>query len=289
MRVDVGDGVRLFVDVASSHLVADADEMRERPVLIVMHGGPGVADHSVGRPYFDRFADSHSVVYFDHRGNGRSDERHDPSHWDMDTWADDVWRLCDALELRSPVLLGNSFGGTVAAHAASRCPERPSKLVLMSTNAQSDWPAVFGAFERLGGRTAREAAERFWTDPTAEAMSAYLTECNPLYTQRSPVVAAPRRVWMNLRVLTHFVRNIAPSMDLREGLANVKCPTLVLVGEDDPICPPVMSEVIVSSLPSHLVQFERFTACGHGTYRDQPELTEAVLREFLARSALLPF
>ena len=59
MRVEIGDGVRLFVDVASSHFAADSDEMRERPVLLVMHGGPGVGDHSLGRPYFDRFADTH--------------------------------------------------------------------------------------------------------------------------------------------------------------------------------------------------------------------------------------
>jgi proline iminopeptidase len=86
---------------------------------------------------------------------------------------------------------------------------------------------------------------------------------------------------MNLSVLMHYVEHIAPVMDLRAGLAEVKCPTLVLVGEEDPICPPALSEVIVSSLPSQLVQFERFNDCGHGTYRDQPELTEAVLRNFL--------
>lgn len=251
-------------------------------MLIVLHGGPGVGDHSLGRPYFDRFADTHCVVYVDHRGNGRSDQRRDPSHWDLDTWADDVWRLCDALELRSPVLLGNSFGGMVAAHAASRHPERPSKLVLMSTAARSDWVAVFDAFERRGGHAARETAEHFWTNPTDEALAAYMAVCSPLYTLRTPVVAAPRRVWMNLRVLTHYVEHIAPQMDLTAGLENVKCPTLVLVGEDDPICPPVMSELIVSSLPSHLVQLECFSDCGHGTYRDQPDPTEAALRRFLA-------
>jgi proline iminopeptidase len=282
MRVDNGDGVRLFVDVASSHLAADADEMRERPVLIVLHGGPGVGDHSVFRPYFDRFTDTHCVVYFDHRGNGRSDERRDPSQWDLDTWADDVWRLCDALELRSPVLLGNSFGGIVAAHAASRHSERPSKLILMSTHAHRDLSAVFDAFERRGGHTAREVAERYWTSPTDEALGEYMTVCSPLYTLRTPVVAAPRRVWMNVRVLTHYVEHIAPVMDLRAGLANVKCPTLVVVGEDDPICPPVLSEAIVSSLPTHLAQYQCFSDCGHGTYRDQPELTEATLRAFLS-------
>ena len=44
--------------------------MVKRPTLIVLHGGPGF-DHASLRPYFDRFSDSHQVIYLDHRGNGR--------------------------------------------------------------------------------------------------------------------------------------------------------------------------------------------------------------------------
>jgi pimeloyl-ACP methyl ester carboxylesterase len=43
-----------------------------------------------------------------------------------------------------------------------------------------------------------------------------------------------------------------------------------------------MSEAIVSAMSPNLVRLERFADCGHGTYRDQPKQTEAVLRDFLA-------
>jgi pimeloyl-ACP methyl ester carboxylesterase len=62
MRVEIGGGVRLFVDVVGSSLEPTHDEMRPKPTLLLLHGGPGL-DHSAFRPYFDRFADSHQVVY----------------------------------------------------------------------------------------------------------------------------------------------------------------------------------------------------------------------------------
>jgi proline iminopeptidase len=63
----------------------------------------------------------------------------------------------------------------------------------------------------------------------------------------------------------------------------VACPTLVLGGEDDPICPIDDQGDIAAALPAPLVTFERFPGCGHGVYRDDPERTLSVLREFLAR------
>jgi proline iminopeptidase len=80
----------------------------------------------------------------------------------------------------------------------------------------------------------------------------------------------------------HYAEQVVPYIDLRDSLASIVCPTLVLVGEDDPICPPVMSEEIVAAMSPNLVRFERFVDCGHGTFLDQPERTEAVLRDFLA-------
>jgi proline iminopeptidase len=280
MRVVIDGDVRLFVDIAGSHLSPDPEEMRERPVLLVLHGGPG-GDHSLGRPYFDRFCDTHCVIYFDHRGHGRSDQWDDRSGWELDTWADDVQRLCEALELRSPVLLGNSFGGTVAAHAAGRHHGLASKLVLMSTFVRHDLDAVLTAFDRRGGSSARAVAERFWTSPSDEALSEYNEVCLPLYTLGAPM-SPPGRALANLATVLHYVKHIAPGLDVTSSVAAIECPTLVLVGEDDPICPPVMSELIVSLLPAERARFVRFAACGHGTFRDQPVRTEHVVRDFLS-------
>jgi len=70
MRVLV-NGVQLFFDVQGASLVPDGPTMREKPTLLLLHCGPGF-DHSIYKPAYSSLADCAQVIYFDHRGNGRS-------------------------------------------------------------------------------------------------------------------------------------------------------------------------------------------------------------------------
>jgi len=72
MRIQV-NGVRLYVDIEGAGLVPDGDIMREKPTLILLHGGPG-ADHSIYKPGFSALSDIAQIVYYDHRGCGRSED-----------------------------------------------------------------------------------------------------------------------------------------------------------------------------------------------------------------------
>ena len=281
MRVDIGGGTRLFFDVAGSALDATDDAMVPKPTLVLLHGGPG-SDHSTFRPYFDRFADTHQVVYVDHRGQGRSNERHDPARWDLDTWADDVVRLCEALEIERPVVLGLSFGGFVAMHYAARHPEHPAKLVLASTLAVRDAPLIEGRFAERGGPAAAASYHRVYVegDTSPEAWADYARLNLPLYS-RTATGFGPRRAWDNHRVLVHFHAPFL-AMDLREDLSHIQAPTLVLAGRDDPMTPHECSSEIFRLLPPGIGQLEIIEDAGHGTHRDQPDETERILRAFLA-------
>src|SRR6185369_5112554 len=115
-------------------------------------------------PVFSQLADVVQIVYYDHRGHGRSDRR--PSdEWTLDHWADDVVRLCDALGIDKPIVLGQSFGGFVAQHYIACHPQHPSKVILSSTSPHLGLARKLAMFARLGGTAARESAERFWTRP----------------------------------------------------------------------------------------------------------------------------
>src|SRR4051794_39163779 len=159
VRVKV-NGSNLYVDVEGAGLVADGPEMRERPTVVLLHGGPGF-DHSLFKPAYGQLADVAQVVYYDHRGNGRSD-RGDPNDWNLDVWADDVRGLCDALGIERPVVLGWSFGGLVAQRYADRYPEHPAKLILQSTFARWDRDRVVDGFRSRGGDEAAMAAKAFF-------------------------------------------------------------------------------------------------------------------------------
>ena len=65
MLVSVGD-VRLFVDVDGAKLVPDGRSMRERPTIILLHGGPGF-DHTPYKAYYSSLTEIAQVVYYDHR------------------------------------------------------------------------------------------------------------------------------------------------------------------------------------------------------------------------------
>jgi pimeloyl-ACP methyl ester carboxylesterase len=71
--------------------------------------------------------------------------------------------------------------------------------------------------------------------------------------------------------------------DLFPDLGRIRCPTLVLGGEDDPMHPIESQTDIAAALPPHLVQFERFADCRHGVMPDAPERTLAVIRDFISK------
>jgi pimeloyl-ACP methyl ester carboxylesterase len=279
MHIDV-NGARIFFDVVGPQLVPDGDRMTERPTLIVMHGGPGF-DHASLRPYFDRFADTHQVLYIDHRGNGRSGGERET--WTLAQWGDDVHGLCQALGIEKPAVLGQSFGGMVAMSYAARHPDGPSKLILSSTAGRMNLPATYAMMEKLGGAEAARIAEAFWSAPSAEGADAYMATCMPLYNPGPPQDGSSRgRAIMRREVMFHFIEGEQRTMDLLTPLAAVRCPTLVLAGGLDPITPVSCSEAIMAALPKGLGELVVFDGAGHGAYRDEPERGEAVLRKFLA-------
>jgi len=287
MKAQLLDGTRLWFDTEGLGLVPDGDAMRERPVLIVMHGGPG-GDHNGFKPAFSAMTDTCQVLYYDHRGHGRSD-RSSPEHWNLDRWADDVVEMCAALGVERPFVLGLSFGGFVSQRLASRHPGFASGHIFLSTAPFKDSEAIYAMFRQLGGPEAEAVARDFWEAPTQEAMAAltieYVKVCGPHYTQAPGNVFRNKRTINNNDVLTHFNHTEAVDMNLLPELAQVREPVLIAHGELDPVTPIVGAERMAAALPPALVRFERFAASGHGVFRDEPDAFFDVLRSFITDTA----
>lgn len=279
MRIEIEPGVRLFVDFEGPQFVPDGPRLRERPTVVLLHGGPGF-DHSGFRPRFPRLSDVAHLVYVDHRGHGRSDRR-PPAEWTLDTFADDVVRLCDALGLERPIVLGQSFGGFVAQRYLARHPGHPSKVILSSTSPHMALERKLAMFEKLGGTAARDAAERFWRRPDATHWADYLATCHPLYNTTPQDDDARLRTVYNLDILFASAGGEQQTMDLLPGLANARCPVLVIAGEEDPVCPLADAKDIADALPQRWRRFVSIPGAGHGAYRDRPDETFEILRRFI--------
>src|SRR6266542_3285085 len=167
MQVEV-NGTRLWLDVDGPAVVPDGPRMRERPTIVLVHGGPGSYDHSYFKPHFGRLAGEAQVVYLDLRGHGRS-EWHDPADWSFELCADDLRAFCDSLGIVKPVVLGHSMGGFVAMLYGIRHPGHAGGLILQSTMARFDLARLVEGFRRFGGDEVAELARRdYGGDPVSD-------------------------------------------------------------------------------------------------------------------------
>jgi len=278
MRVDV-NGTRLWFDVDGSELVPDGPAMRQRPTVVLVHGGPGSWDHSYLKPHFARLAGAAQVVYLDLRDHGRS-ARHDPERWRFEECADDLRAFCDALGIERPVVLGHSMGGWIVALYGARHPGHAGVLILQSTMARFDLDRLVDGFRRMAGDEVAELARR---DYGGEAVSD--EEWGRVFAAFGPsvpnVAELARRV-RNDALGPHGMRLMA-ELDIVGQLDRITCPTLVCVGSLDPVTPVAAAREIVDTLPTGLGRLEVIDGAGHFPWLDRPDAYWSVVSGFVTR------
>jgi pimeloyl-ACP methyl ester carboxylesterase len=167
-------------------------------------------------------------------------------------------------------VLGLGFGSVVALKYAARHPEHPSALVLAAPIARVHADRSIAAYERLGGADARAVAERFYDGMDEQGFADFLRVCFPLlssYALTSDVIA--RADW-NPAVLMEWMRGEAKELDLREELASIRTPALVLAGEEDAWAPLESVQEVYELLGGHK-RFRSYPEGRHSIFRDAPE------------------
>jgi len=284
MFLNVND-TRLFFDVSGPGWRPRDGVLAEVPTLLILHGGPG-SDHSAVKAPLLPLAEHYQLVWIDHRGNGRSAQS-DPSRWTLDQWADDVKAFCDTLGIVRPVVLGQSFGGTVTQFYGAKYPDHAGKLIISSIGARWDLELSMRRFAERGGAEAERVARAFWSRMDPDDIVRYREVCLPLYAAQASLEDARRMVLNKTDVMHHFLSpaGFFQHMDLRASLARITCPTLVLAGREDPVIPWELSKELADSLTSSVTpadaRFVCMDGCGHGIWRDRPEPSLAMLRAFI--------
>jgi proline iminopeptidase len=281
------NGTELYFDIDGMGLVPQGDQMVDRPVLFLLHGGPG-GDHVGFKTQLGALRDVAQLVFIDHRGSGRS-AMGDPASHTLDNNIDDVDALRRHLGLERIAVLGGSYGGMVAQGYALRYPERVSNLILTVT--APSYRFLDDARQIVAERGTPEqqrVCQWLWegTFQSLDQLYEYYLAMGPWYSvkfDRAKFEANWKQSRRNFEQTNLGFTTFLKTFDYTDQLASIRCPTLVVAGAHDWICPPNHSRVIADRIPrAHL---KVFANSSHSVAADEPEAYLTALRGFLTYAA----
>ncbi|CZR40252.1 uncharacterized protein FPRO_05152 [Fusarium proliferatum ET1] len=271
-QVQLSDGVKLNVCILGA-------ENKSKPLVISLHGAPGLSSHTGIKEDFKFLADRFRVLVYDLRGSGDSEVK--GPFIDEQAWVGD----------EKFILAGGSYGGFLALNYALNYPNRLLALILRNTWAcgpQGTHRALANILlsKRINPDPMRQV--RLWTGnvQSREDAEQGMAEIVPIYTPEHSL--EPESFEGASTELRWEVHNAAfswsqPRFDVRSRLSEINVPTLVVVGKLDIICPVEESEMIQRRIKgSELVVFEK---SAHNPATDEPEKFREVLSDFLGRLA----
>lgn len=276
-------GTKIYFDVEGSALVPDDNRMREKPVMFVLHGGPG-GDHTGYKPTLAPLLDKVQIVYIDHRGQGRS-ARGPQETYTLDNNVEDVEALRQYLGLERIVLMGGSYGGMVALSYAIRYSQHLSHLIAFVT--ASDHRFLERAKQNLAERGTPEqqaVAQHLWDAnfENDEQLREYFDVMGPLYSLKFDAEKAKTRrdrAILSYEAINEGFGGFLRTYDITDQLSRISVPSLIIGGRQDWICPPEFSELIASKIPD--ADLRIFEESGHSVTGDEHQAFIDVVRGFL--------
>jgi pimeloyl-ACP methyl ester carboxylesterase len=259
-----------------------AEVVGSGPPLAMMHGGPGM-NHSLLLP-LKQLADSFTLVYYDHRCNGRS-QGPPVTTMNWENLTADAEALRQALGFERWAVLGHSFGGMVALEYALRYPGNLSKLILIDTGANTDWLYwnVLGLFtKRSYSKKALQAARKFFRREITprEIFPSILHFARSCLYKFNPFVplSGPAPMYSS-EALTYGLETLLKGWDVVTKLGEINTPTLVIAGRYDLQFPPEHQVLLVNRIPN--ARLELIEKAGHNTPMEQPAEVMRLVRNFL--------
>lgn len=180
--------------------------------------------------------------------------------------------------------MGHSYGGFVALEYALRYPQSLGRLVLIGTSPAFDHGEEVEANARRKGATP-EQLEALETTPRDDEEAWWLWKViEPLYFRDYDAELAERV--MGKTVVSNYAGDagdaILEGWDLIPRLGEISAPTLILVGQDDFVCPPSRARIMHEGIPnSELVVLEE---SGHFAHAEEPEAFFEAVRGWLRRT-----
>jgi proline iminopeptidase len=275
-------GTEIYFDIAGMQIRPEKKNFKEYPVLFMLHGGPG-GDHSRFKQHSLALQESAQLIFIDHRGCGRS-KKTKAAEYNLENNIEDIEALRKHLGLEKICVLGTSYGGMVAQGYAIRYGKHINKLVLVATapsyhlkESAKDYLAKHGNTQQIA------MSEHLWngTFKDAKHVAQYFKIMDSLYSL-SAKKKAPRKYFKSqtrwcVEALNEFAKS---HFNFINKLKKIKCPTLILAGQEDWVCRPEQSKLIAEKIPHSILKI--FKNCGHSIAMDAHEAYIKTIQKFLS-------
>jgi proline iminopeptidase len=278
--ITTADGVRLFYSVVGAG----------ETTLVVVHGGPAASFTSI-EPDFGRFADLYTVIYYDQRGNGRSDLITDSARLGLDRHIADLDAVRAHFGLERMNLLGNSWGGLLAAMYAGAHPNRVERLIMHSPAAPiyDQWQDMEQRIrDRLSRRYTQEQFRRLsegdnlrqtCREAARMVISVMMADETALPRFRGDLCSGSEDAIRQVQVVRNGIWDTMGRFDLRERARSVTAPTLVIHGAADNI-PLAASQAWAAAIPN--ARLLVVDGSGHLPHVERPEVFFPAVERFIA-------
>ena len=268
-------------------------ELPDGPVNVISlgHGPPIVFVHGLGGSWTNwleqmpALAEDFRVVALDLPGFGASPM---PASGDVSipAYADTLAAVLDELGIDEATVVGNSMGGFIAAELALRHPGLVERLVLISAAGISSERINVAPFAVAFRMVAGAAA---WVGTRSEELTRRPRARRALV---SGIVRHPHR--LEGPMVAELVRGSGKpgfvdalssltGYAIKDRLADIRCPTLIVWGEKDRLVPPRDAPQFAAAIPGS--RLERYADTGHMPQLERPEHFNGLLREFVGETS----
>jgi len=270
--------------------------------VIFLHGGPGTPDMKGDSEYFGGLAkNGFDVRVYDEVGTGRSSRLEEPSGYTLERDVADLEAIREEIGAERIVLIGHSYGGTLAAAYAASYPERVARMVLSFPGDPS--PTAGGASMLFRFTTKEKLGVYTLLLPPRPMLAYSLLQVNPeaahAFADDPEVDARQDRIYNRTRSALHcrdkppgpelhglgFYANQYPQSATREPhedflpeLEGQEIPALVIKGRCDYLSWSYAQEYLEALPDARLLYLD---GSGHNAYQDEPERYMAGVRAFL--------
>lgn len=190
---------------------------------------------------------------------------------------DSMARMAAAILRDAPprfALGGISMGGYIAFEIVRQAPERVERLALLDTTARPDAPEQTAQRQALIARAEDGQLEAIMREIAPRLL-------HPRHKADQTLIEVQVRMGLDVGA-AGFVRQqraIIGRADSRPDLPGIRVPTLVLVGDRDPLTPPIRAREMADALPDATLVV--VPDCGHASTLEQPDAVNAALLDWL--------